>query len=71
MRARYPLRAARVLVRPIEGSPGWNHAKVEIRPHLRYLDRLFTLSVTNLIAPNAGPILPTAEMFRPASELAA
>lgn len=50
MRARYPLRDARVTLEPIPGSPGWYRGEIQIRPHLRYLDRYFNLSVTTPIA---------------------
>jgi type VI secretion system protein ImpC len=59
MRARYPLRGARVVVREVEGSAGWYRGELELRPHLRFLDRFFALSVSNLIPKIPGSAVPT------------
>jgi type VI secretion system protein ImpC len=46
-RAQYPLRHAEVGVTPDPASAGWLHAELKIRPHLRYLGSVFTLSLSS------------------------
>ncbi|MGO8992075.1 MAG: type VI secretion system contractile sheath large subunit [Polyangiaceae bacterium] len=60
LRARHPLRGARVRVTPVPESPGWNRGEIQIRPHLRYLDRFFTLSVMNWIPQGAAAAPPVS-----------
>lgn len=58
MRARYPLRGGSVSVVEVDGAPGWYRGAILIRPHVRYLDRFFTLSVTSFIPQRAGAAMP-------------
>jgi type VI secretion system protein ImpC len=46
-RARYPLRHAEVSVAPEPGAADWLRAELKIRPHLRYLGSVFTLSLSS------------------------
>jgi type VI secretion system protein ImpC len=45
IRARKPLREARVLVENVEGQPGWYRVKLEVRPFFKYMGADFTLSL--------------------------
>ena len=45
VRARKPLREARVLVEDVEGQPGWYRCKLEVRPFFKYMGADFTLSL--------------------------
>ena len=45
VRARKPLREARVAVEDVEGQPGWYRCKLEVRPFFKYMGADFTLSL--------------------------
>jgi len=45
IRARKPLREARVAVEDVEGQPGWYRCKLEVRPFFKYMGADFTLSL--------------------------
>jgi type VI secretion system protein ImpC len=45
VRARKPLRAARVAVEDVAGQPGWYRCKLEVRPFFKYMGADFTLSL--------------------------
>jgi type VI secretion system protein ImpC len=45
VRARRPLRAARIKVEDVEGQPGWYRCSVNVRPHFKYMGASFTLSL--------------------------
>jgi type VI secretion system protein ImpC len=45
IRARKPLREARVVVESVEGQPGWYRVKLEVRPFFKYMGADFTLSL--------------------------
>ncbi len=52
-RARYPLREADVTVTPEEGAAGWLRAELKVRPQLRYLGSMFTLSLSTRLGRGA------------------
>jgi type VI secretion system protein ImpC len=45
VRARRPLRKARVAVSDVEGSAGWYRVDLMVRPHLKYMGAYFTLNL--------------------------
>jgi len=45
LRAKKPLREARVAVEDVEGQPGWYRCKLEVRPFFKYMGADFTLSL--------------------------
>jgi len=45
VRARRPLRKARVNVTEVEGAAGWFRVDLQIRPHLKYMGAYFTLNL--------------------------
>jgi type VI secretion system protein ImpC len=45
VRARRPLRAARITVEEVDGQPGWFRSNLQVRPHFRYMGAYFTLSL--------------------------
>ncbi len=45
VRARKPLRAARVSVEDVPGQPGWYRCGLQVRPHFKYMGASFTLSL--------------------------
>jgi type VI secretion system protein ImpC len=45
VRARRPLRRARIAVQDVEGQPGWYRCRLEVQPHLKYMGASFTLSL--------------------------
>ncbi len=45
VRAKRPLRQARVTVEDVEGQPGWYRCGVRVRPHFKYMGAEFTLSL--------------------------
>ncbi|MEM7434991.1 MAG: type VI secretion system contractile sheath large subunit [Myxococcota bacterium] len=45
IRARKPLREARVIVENVDGQPGWYKCKLEVRPFFKYMGADFTLSL--------------------------
>ncbi|HEX5750985.1 MAG TPA: type VI secretion system contractile sheath large subunit [Archangium sp.] len=45
VRARRPLRSARVTVENVEGQPGWYRCNLRVRPHFKYMGASFTLSL--------------------------
>ena len=45
VRARKPLREARVVVENVDGQPGWYRCKLEVRPFFKYMGADFTLSL--------------------------
>jgi type VI secretion system protein ImpC len=45
VRARRPLRKARLQVTEVEGSAGWFRIHMEVRPHLKYMGAYFTLNL--------------------------
>ncbi|MCC6552854.1 MAG: type VI secretion system contractile sheath large subunit [Polyangiaceae bacterium] len=45
VRARRPLRRARVNVTDVEGSAGWYRVDLQVRPHLKYMGAYFTLNL--------------------------
>lgn len=53
-RARYPLRHAEVTVAPDADANGWLRAQLRIRPHLRYLGSVFTLSLSTWLERRGG-----------------
>lgn len=46
VRARRPLRMARIAVEDVEGQPGWYRCRIDVQPHLKYMGASFTLSLT-------------------------
>ena len=45
VRGRRPLRQARILVKDVEGDPGWYEVSLQVRPHFKYMGASFTLSL--------------------------
>jgi type VI secretion system protein ImpC len=45
IRARRPLRKARVRVSEVAGNAGWYRVELEVRPHLKYMGAYFTLNL--------------------------
>jgi len=45
VRARRPLRAAKVVVEDVEGDPGWYRVALAVRPHFKYMGASFELSL--------------------------
>jgi type VI secretion system protein ImpC len=45
VRARRPLREARIAVEDVEGQPGWYRCSLKVRPHFKYMGASFTLSL--------------------------
>ncbi len=45
VRSRRPLRAARVEVSDVEGSPGWYQVSLAVKPHFKYMGANFELSL--------------------------
>ena len=45
VRARRPLRAARIEVSDVEGDPGWYRVSLSVRPHFKYMGASFELSL--------------------------
>ncbi len=45
VRARKPLRQAKVSVEDVEGQPGWYRCSIKVRPHFKYMGASFTLSL--------------------------
>ncbi|MGF1607269.1 MAG: type VI secretion system contractile sheath large subunit [Rhodothalassiaceae bacterium] len=45
VRARRPLRAAKVVVSDVEGDPGWYKVALSVRPHFKYMGASFELSL--------------------------
>jgi type VI secretion system protein ImpC len=45
VRARRPLRKARIAVSEVEGAAGWYRIHLEMRPHLKYMGAYFTLNL--------------------------
>jgi len=45
VRARRPLREAKVVVSDVEGDPGWYKVDLRVRPHFKYMGAFFTLSL--------------------------
>ncbi len=45
VRGKRPLRQAQIKVEEVPGQPGWYRAKLELRPHLKYMGASFTLSL--------------------------
>lgn len=45
VRARRPLRKARVNVTEVEGAAGWFRVDLQVRPHLKYMGAYFTLNL--------------------------
>ncbi len=44
-RLKYPLRAARVKLTPVDGDPGWYRMAVHLQPHVKYLGQATTFSI--------------------------
>jgi len=45
LRARCPLREARIKVEDVEGQAGWYRCDVRVRPHFKYMGATFTLAL--------------------------
>jgi type VI secretion system protein ImpC len=45
VRARKPLRQARVMVEDVPGEPGWYKVDMKVVPHIKYMGAFFTLSL--------------------------
>lgn len=45
VRARRPLREAKIIVEDVEGEPGWYRVRMQVRPHFKYMGAMFTLSM--------------------------
>lgn len=45
VRARRPLRKARIMVEDVPGQAGWYQCKIEVQPHIKYMGASFTLSL--------------------------
>ena len=45
VRARRPLREAKIIVEDVPGEPGWYRVRMQVRPHFKYMGAMFTLSM--------------------------
>lgn len=45
VRARRPLRRARIVVTEVAGNAGWYRVDLEVRPHLKYMGAMFSLNI--------------------------
>ncbi|HSO00689.1 MAG TPA: type VI secretion system contractile sheath large subunit, partial [Candidatus Nanopelagicales bacterium] len=45
VRARRPLRRARIKVSEVAGNAGWYRVDMEVRPHLKYMGAMFSLNL--------------------------
>jgi type VI secretion system protein ImpC len=43
--ARKPLKAAEIIVKDLEGKPGWYEVEMQVTPHFKYEGAYFTLSL--------------------------
>jgi type VI secretion system protein ImpC len=45
VRARRPLREAKIMVEDVPGEAGWYRVRMQVRPHFKYMGAMFTLSM--------------------------